>query len=91
MGPARSASPHAYRSESFGLLSLLCILRRLAEFTGKHNQWVGIVATDSKSLVDTVLQKTHKEVPGVIVSSSVEMATIKTFPLANSCTIIVTL
>ncbi|KAI2507027.1 hypothetical protein MHU86_7412 [Fragilaria crotonensis] len=32
MGPARSASPHAYRSESYGLLSLLCFLRRLAEF-----------------------------------------------------------
>jgi hypothetical protein len=26
MGPARSASPHAYRSESYGLLSLLCFL-----------------------------------------------------------------
>lgn len=50
MGPARSASPHAYRSESYGLLSLLCFLRRFAEFTGKHDQWVGIIATDSQSL-----------------------------------------
>ncbi len=34
MGPARSAAPHAYRSESYGLLSMLCFLHRLAEFTG---------------------------------------------------------
>ena len=37
MGPARSASPHEYRSKSYGLLSLLCFLRRLAEFTEKHD------------------------------------------------------
>ena len=37
MGPAHTASPHAYRSESYGLLSLLCFLRRLAEFTEKHD------------------------------------------------------
>ena len=33
MGPAQSASSRAYRSKSYGLLSLLCFLRRLAEFT----------------------------------------------------------
>ena len=60
MGPARSASPHAYRSESYGLLSLLCFLRRLAEFTGKHDNWTGIIATDSQSLVVTVLQRLHQ-------------------------------
>ena len=64
MGPARSASPHAYRSESYGLLSLLCFLRRLAEFTGKHGKWFGTLATDSQSLIDTVLQKQPRDVSG---------------------------
>ena len=57
MGPARSSAPHAYRCESYGLLSLLCFLKRLAEFTGYHEPWHGIVATDSQSLIDTVLDK----------------------------------
>jgi hypothetical protein len=64
MGPASSPSPHAYRSESYGLLSLLCFLRRLAEFTGKHDQWFGIVATDSQSLIDTILQRRAQRLPG---------------------------
>jgi hypothetical protein len=55
MGPARSSSPHAYRSESYGLLSLLCFLHCLAEFTGYNEQWHGIVATDSQSLINTVM------------------------------------
>ncbi|KAI2501761.1 hypothetical protein MHU86_12681 [Fragilaria crotonensis] len=84
MGPARSASPHAYRSESYGLLSLLCFLRRLAEFTGKHDQWVGIIATDSQSLVDTVLQTPAPlGAPGGVsdLSQGETERLIKSFPL----------
>jgi hypothetical protein len=81
MGPARSAAPHAYRSESYGILSLLCFLRRLAEFTGQHDQWVGIVATDSQSLVDTVLQKIPHATSGGLTPFPAARATPKTFSL----------
>ncbi|KAI2506424.1 hypothetical protein MHU86_8050 [Fragilaria crotonensis] len=82
MGPARSASPHAYRSESYGLLSLLCFLRRLAEFTGKHDPWFGIVATDSQSLIDTITQKRPPSTQRLSdIFSQDDKAVIKSFPL----------
>ena len=36
------------------MLALLSFLKRLAEFTQLHEPWTGILATDSKSLIDTV-------------------------------------
>ncbi|KAI2497104.1 hypothetical protein MHU86_17421 [Fragilaria crotonensis] len=57
MGPAHGSSPMSYRSESYGMLAILCFLRRLAEFTGQTVAWEGIVATDSDSLLKT-LRKT---------------------------------
>jgi hypothetical protein len=54
MGPAHGSAPSSYRSESYGMLSILCFLRRLAEFTGRISSWRGIVATDSQSLLDTL-------------------------------------
>ncbi|KAI2495159.1 hypothetical protein MHU86_19344 [Fragilaria crotonensis] len=82
MGPARSASPHAYRSESYGLLSLLCFLRRLAEFTGKHTTWRGVLATDSQSLIDTVLQKPPASTASTMSSHAAEGTTaIRSTPL----------
>jgi hypothetical protein len=62
---AISQSPHAYRSKSYGLLSLLCFLRRLADFTGKHDPWFGIVATDSQGLINTVLPSKVSAISGV--------------------------
>ncbi|KAI2503807.1 hypothetical protein MHU86_10612 [Fragilaria crotonensis] len=58
MGPAHGSSPTSYRSESYGMLSILCFLRRLAEFTGHVAPWEGIVATDSDSLLKTLRKKT---------------------------------
>jgi hypothetical protein len=54
MGPARGYKPTPYRAEGVGMLSLLRFLIRLAEFTCKFDQWHGIIATDSKSLLDTL-------------------------------------
>ena len=54
MGPARSSKPNSYRSEGYGMLALLCFLRRLAEFIQLHDPWQGLIATDSKSLIDTI-------------------------------------
>jgi hypothetical protein len=82
MGPARSRAPHSYRSESYGMLSLPCFLPRLAEFTGHNEEWYGIIATDSQSLIDTVMQRSSP------VDSSDERPNlgsrplqVKTFPL----------
>ncbi|KAI2502879.1 hypothetical protein MHU86_11548 [Fragilaria crotonensis] len=55
MGPAPGATPNSYRSEAYGMLAMLCFLKRLAEFTYQHEPWQGTLATDSLSLVDTVL------------------------------------
>jgi hypothetical protein len=54
MGPARSRLPNLYHSEGYGLLSMLCFLKRIAEFTMKHEPWRDIVATDSQSLINTI-------------------------------------
>ena len=55
MGPARGVKIDSYRAEAYGMLSLLCFLKRLAEFLGQNDEWQGIVATDSQSLLDTIL------------------------------------
>ncbi|KAI2500299.1 hypothetical protein MHU86_14179 [Fragilaria crotonensis] len=54
MGPAPGAHPNSYRSEAYGMLAMLSFLKRLAEFTYQHEQWHGIIATDSLSLIDTI-------------------------------------
>ena len=36
------------------MLSLLCFLRRLHEFTAQRDPWRGVLATDSQSLLDTI-------------------------------------
>ena len=54
MGPTRGFQPTPYRAEGVGLLSLLRFLTRLAEYCGKFDEWHGIIATDSKSILDTL-------------------------------------
>ncbi|KAI2493087.1 hypothetical protein MHU86_21471 [Fragilaria crotonensis] len=54
MGPAPGATPTSYRSEAYGMLAILCFLKRLAEFTYQYEPWQGILATDSLSLIDTI-------------------------------------
>ena len=54
MGPARGSRPNSFRSEGYGMLALLVFLKRLAEYIQLHEPWKGIIATDSKSIIDTV-------------------------------------
>lgn len=54
MGLVRGAKQNSYRSEAHGLLSLLCFIIRIAEFTHKNDTWEGHLATDSQSLLDTL-------------------------------------
>ncbi len=54
MGPVRGPRPTSYRAEAYGLLSILRFLIRIAEFTGKVDPWMGILATDSQSVLKTL-------------------------------------
>ena len=56
-GPVRGLNLTPFRAEGVGLLSLLRFLIRIAEYTMMHEPWQGIVATDSKSLLDTLFGK----------------------------------
>lgn len=57
MGPARGAKVDSYRAEAYGMLAILCFLRRLSEFTTQMEPWRGILATDSQSLLETITVK----------------------------------
>lgn len=74
MGPAHGRAPTAYRSEGYGMLSILCFLRRLAEYTGRTSLWEGIVATDSQSLLDTLQIKAEINIsPESVTQSTVNV------------------
>jgi hypothetical protein len=60
MGPARGNRPNSFRSE--GYANLVFLHRRLAEYSVQlHEPWKGIIATDSKSIIDTVKEGTIRE------------------------------
>ena len=61
MGPARGAQVDSYRAEAYGMLATLCFLRRLAEYTTQMDPWVGILATDSQSLLEAITQKPDRQ------------------------------
>ena len=54
MGPVHGRSMNSYRAEAYGLLSILRFLIRIKEYTGMHDPWVGVLATDSQSVLDTL-------------------------------------
>jgi hypothetical protein len=56
MGVVRGADPDSYRAEAYGMLTQIRFLIRLAEFTQHPEAWSGILATDSKSLLDTLFR-----------------------------------
>jgi hypothetical protein len=54
----------AYRllpSRSIWIAFYTEILKRLTEFIGQGNEWHGIVATDSQSLLDTIMDGKYKQ------------------------------
>jgi exonuclease III len=63
MGPVGGSHVQPYRAEAVALLSLLCFFCRLAEFVGKHDQWHGVIVTDSQSLLDTLAKWSFQVVP----------------------------
>jgi hypothetical protein len=54
MGPARGCQVHSYRAKACGILSFLRFLIRIGNLTQIHEQWQGILATDSQSVLDTL-------------------------------------
>lgn len=54
MGSPCSSQSNSYRSEGHGILALLSFLKRLAKYIQLHDPWQGIIATGSKSLIDTI-------------------------------------
>jgi hypothetical protein len=89
MGPAPGAAPNSYRSEAYGMLAMLCFLKRLAEFTYQHEPWQGALATDSLSLVDTVLGIKRKLTPTEAAASEPEPVQLPLDPLSPEWDLIV--
>ncbi len=56
MGSASGRKQPSYRAEAYGLLSLSRFLIRLREFSQMHEDWSGQIATDSKSVLDTLTE-----------------------------------
>ena len=81
MGPAHGSRTNSFRSESYGMLSGLCFLRRLLEFTGQSHIWQGILGTDSQSLIDTVLAQPCSSSDQVDGNDIVRIRLIKSYPL----------
>ena len=65
MGPASGAKVDSYRAEAYGMLSLLCFLRHLAAYTHQPVPWIGVLATDSQSLLETLTMAPTSEVPAL--------------------------
>lgn len=59
MGPVSCANPDSFCAEAYGMLTILCYLGCLAEFTGQSDPWIGVLATDSQSLLDAISTKAH--------------------------------
>ena len=57
MGPARGPRITSFRAEGYALLSLVLFLKRVSEFTSMHDPWIGTIASDSKSLLQTLQGK----------------------------------
>ncbi|KAI2494762.1 hypothetical protein MHU86_19757 [Fragilaria crotonensis] len=67
MGPASGRQPTSYRAEAYGMLSLMRFLLRIREYSSMHDEWSGTIGTDSKSVLDTLMNGDHdlqeEEVP----------------------------
>jgi hypothetical protein len=61
MGPARGRIVHSYRAEACGILLFLRFLIRISNFTQMHDQWQGVLATDSQSVLDTLFGRNSEQ------------------------------
>jgi hypothetical protein len=63
MGPARGPRPTSFLAEGYALLSLILFLHRVKDFASMHDPWIGIMGTDSKSLLHVLLGKEKNPEP----------------------------
>jgi hypothetical protein len=71
MGPAREATASAFRTEAFEMLAVTRFLARLGQFKGHCDDWNGVIATDSQSVLDTIQQ--CLEVPNPTSQESIRL------------------
>jgi hypothetical protein len=80
MGPARGRRVHSYRAEACGILSFLRFLIRISNFTQMHDQWQGVLATDSQSVLDTLFGR-DSEQPNNETSAQLDRDQVELDPL----------
>jgi hypothetical protein len=87
-GPVNGHDPRSFRAEGQGMLSLVCLLRRLAQWTATDVGFSGILATDNSGLVARVKAQSAVKYPVPnatfkpdwdVVQAIVE--TVRSFPL----------
>ena len=80
MGPARGRIVHSYRAEACGILLFLRFLIRISNFTQMHDQWQGVLATDSQSVLDTLFGR-DSEQPNNETSAQLDRDQVELDPL----------
>lgn len=63
------------------MLFVLCFLCRLADFTGHHDLWRRVIATESQSLIDTTLEKRFPTPAEPDMARSETESSVKSHPL----------
>ena len=62
-GPVDGHDPRSFRAEGQGMLSVVCLLRRLFEWCCISTPITGILATDNTGLIDRVASQTRLKYP----------------------------
>ena len=62
-GPVEGHDPNSFRAEGQGMLSVVCFLKRLKEWTNSSLPLTGILATDNSPLLDRVKEQAAVKYP----------------------------
>ena len=62
-GPVDGHDPRSFRAEGQGMLSVVCLLRRLFEWCCCTTPITGVLATDNTGLIDRVQQQSQQKYP----------------------------
>ena len=62
-GPVDGHDPRSFRAEGQGMLSVVCLLRRIKQWTCSVSTITGVLATDNTGLIDRVTAQTQVKYP----------------------------
>ena len=62
-GPVDGHDPRSFRAEGQGMLSVVCLLRRLRQWTCTSTPFTGVLATDNTGLIDRVMAQNQITYP----------------------------